>query len=317
MSTSSTPGRHRWRSPTEAVLNGVELRRSSPVSSIVTSEDGHELHTATGPVHTRFLVNAAGLHADELHRLLGHDSFTVTPRRGELIVFDKLSRRLLRRTILPVPTPSTKGVLVAPTVFGNVMLGPTADDIHDKAATGCTREGLDRLLAQGRRVLPALMEEEVTAVYAGLRSATEHRDYVIELHADQRYLCLGGIRSTGLTASMAIAEETAELLVTAGLSLEPKDHDKLAAVRLTSLGEATPRPYERGGTIVCHCERVTAEEITVACSGPVAAVDLDGVRRRTRALTGRCQGFYCSAAVLRLASDGSGRSMTDLLALST
>ena len=134
-----------WATPlafaTEAVLNGVDLRRSSPVTAITAGRDGHELHTPAGPLRARFLVNAAGLHADELHRRLGHVSFTVTPRRGELIVFDKLARRLLGRTILPVPTATTKGVLIAPTVFGNVMLGPTADDIEDKSATGSTRAG--------------------------------------------------------------------------------------------------------------------------------------------------------------------------------
>ena len=127
-------------------------------------------------------------------------------------MFDKLARPLLGRTVLPVPTATTKGVLVAPTVFGNVMLGPTADDIEDKRATGSTRDGIARLLAQGRRILPRLLDEEVTAVYAGLRAATEHGDYVIELHPEQRYVCLGGIRSTGLTASMAIAEEALRLL---------------------------------------------------------------------------------------------------------
>ena len=174
--------------------------------AIVPAGDGHVLRVPDGELRARFLVNAAGLRADELHRGLGHDTFTVTPRRGELIVFDKLARPLLGRTVLPVPTATTKGVLVAPTVFGNVMLGPTADDIEDKRATGSTREGIARLLAQGRRILPRLLDEEVTAVYAGLRAATEHGDYVIELHPDQRYVCLGGIRSTGLTASMAIAE---------------------------------------------------------------------------------------------------------------
>ncbi|HEY8093482.1 MAG TPA: FAD-dependent oxidoreductase, partial [Acidimicrobiales bacterium] len=222
-----------WATPlafaTEAVLNGAELRRSSPVTAITAGHDDHQLHTPGGPLRARFLVNAAGLHADELHRRLGHDSFTVTPRRGELIVFDKLARGLLHRTILPVPTATTKGVLIAPTVFGNVMLGPTADDIEDKSATGSTRGGIDRLLAQGRRILPALIDEEVTAVYAGLRSATEHGDYVIELHADQRYVCLGGIRSTGLTASMAVAEEAARLLADAGLVLEPRPSDELIA----------------------------------------------------------------------------------------
>ena len=306
-----------WSTPlafaVEAVRNGVTLLRDTPVVGIAPGDEVHELTTPSGELRSRFVVNAAGLHADDVHRMLGHDSFTVTPRRGELIVFDKLSRPLLRRTILPVPTATTKGVLVAPTVFGNVMLGPTADDIDDKMATGSTRAGIDRLLAQGRRILPALADEEVTAVYAGLRAATEHQDYVIEPHAGQRYVGLGGIRSTGLTASMAIAEEALALLRGAGLEARPKPLDDLIGVHLTGLGETSVRPYQQGGQIVCHCERVTAEEILSACSGPVPARDLDGVRRRTRALAGRCQGFYCSATVVRMASEATHRSIDDLL----
>jgi glycerol-3-phosphate dehydrogenase len=299
----------------EAVSNGVELRRNAPVLAIEVGDEGHTLHLPDGGLRARFVVNAAGLRADELHRALGHDTFTVTPRRGELIVFDKLARMLLGRTVLPVPTATTKGVLVAPTVFGNVMLGPTADDIDDKAATGSTRDGIDRLLGQGRRILPRLLDEEVTAVYAGLRAATEHSDYMIEVHPDQRYVCLGGIRSTGLTASMAIAEEALGLLATAGLRCEPKDPAGLVAVTMPNLGEALPRPYQAGGPIVCHCERVTGDEIAAACAGVVPALDVDGVRRRTRALTGRCQGFYCSAAVLGLVATGTGRPPAELVAL--
>jgi glycerol-3-phosphate dehydrogenase len=112
-------------------------------------------------------------------------------------VFDKLARPLVGRTVLPVPTATTKGVLVAPTVFGNVMLGPTADDIEDKGATGSTQDGIARLLAQGRRIMPRLLDEEVTAVYAGLRAATEHGDYVIELHPAQRYVCLAASARPG------------------------------------------------------------------------------------------------------------------------
>jgi glycerol-3-phosphate dehydrogenase len=206
-------------------------------------------------------------------------------------------------------------VLIAPTVFGNVMLGPTADDIADRGATGTTDDGIARLLAHGRRIMPRLLEEEVTAVYAGLRAATEHGDYVIELHAEQRYLCLGGIRSTGLTASMAIAEEALRLLASAGLGCKVKDAEDLQTVRMPNLGEAFPRAYQAGGPIVCHCERVTSDEVTAACAGPLPALDLDGVRRRTRAVTGRCQGFACSAAVVGLASAATGRSPAQLVEL--
>jgi glycerol-3-phosphate dehydrogenase len=264
-------------------------------------------------VSARYVVNAAGLHGDTLHRLFGFDGFTVRPRRGELIVFDKLARGLLARTLLPVPTAHTKGVLVAPTVFGNVMLGPTADDIDDKGATGSTRAGLDGLLEKGRRILPALLDEEVTAVYAGLRAATEHSDYQLSAHVDARYVCLGGIRSTGLTASMALAEETMSLLESIGLDAAAKD--TVTRATLTALGEAGPRPFLSGGTVLCHCERVTAEEIDAAVRAVVPARDLDGLRRRTRAIAGRCQGFYCSAEVCARAAAASKRPMSEWMGL--
>jgi glycerol-3-phosphate dehydrogenase len=304
-----------WTTPlayaTEAVANGCELITGFRATSALRSNEGITELTAADrrTVRARFVVNAAGLYGDELHRAMGFDGFTVRPRRGELIVFDKLARSLIHRTLLPVPTAHTKGVLVAPTVFGNVMLGPTADDIDDKGATGSTREGLDGLLAKGRRILPALLDEEVTAVYAGLRAATEHSDYQLSAHVDAGYVCLGGIRSTGLTASMALAEEALALLTGIGLTATTRSVDELRPVRLTSLGEADTRPYQSGGSTVCHCERVTAEEIVSAVTALVPAHDLDGLRRRTRAVAGRCQGFYCAAEVCALAASADGRSM--------
>jgi glycerol-3-phosphate dehydrogenase len=300
-----------WSTPLafahDALANGATIRCSTPVTGADVGSEMTTLSTPTGPVATRYVVNAAGLHGDDLHRTFGFDGFTIRPRRGELIVFDKLARPLVRRTILPVPTALTKGVLVAPTVFGNVVLGPTAEDLDDRTATGSTRHGLDALLAIGRRIVPALADEEVTAVYAGLRAATEHTDYVLNHDAVTRYVCLGGIRSTGLTSSMALAEEALDRLGRCGLLAHPKDPGQLASGHVANLGEASRRPFETGGIITCHCERVTDVEINAACSGPLPAVDLDGVRRRTRALTGRCQGFYCTAEVVRIASGASAR----------
>lgn len=303
-----------WSTPlafaTEAVANGCELVTGFRVAAAEVGQETTLLTAADGrTVTARFVVNAAGLHGDELHRLLGFDGFTVRPRRGELIVFDKFARGLLQRTLLPVPTAHSKGVLVAPTVFGNVMLGPTADDTDDKEATGSTRAGIDGLLAKGRRILPALLQEEVTAVYAGLRAATEHGDYRLSAHADARYVCVGGIRSTGLTASLALAEEALAML--AGVGLEATTRDEVRRVQLTSLGEAGPRPYQSGRPTVCHCERVTADEIRAAVTALVPATDLDGLRRRTRALAGRCQGFSCAAEVCALAAATDGRDMAD------
>jgi glycerol-3-phosphate dehydrogenase len=305
---------------TEAVANGVELRLDTRVERVRPAPGAHELATGAGPVHTRWLVNAAGLHADELDRQLGHGGFTVTPRRGQLIVFDKLARPLLGHILLPVPTPTTKGVLVAPTVFGNLLLGPTAEDLDDKADTATTAGGLAGLLARGGRILPGLLDEEVTAAYAGLRAATEHADYQLAVHRGQRYACVGGIRSTGLTASLGIAEHVVGELGRAGLPLHRKE--RVERVRLPNLGEAFPRPYRSPaavaadpdhGRIVCHCERVTRGELLAATCSRIPPRDLDGLRRRTRALLGRCQGFYCTAAVASLFAEATGRTMAEVL----
>ncbi|WP_019072636.1 FAD-dependent oxidoreductase [Streptomyces hokutonensis] len=297
---------------TQAVRHGVDLHLNSRVEQASRQDGGHVLTTTRGTLRARYLVNAAGLHADTLDRLLGHHDFTVTPRRGQLIVFDKLARDLLRHILLPVPTALGKGVLVTPTVYGNLLLGPTAEDLDDKRATGSTAEGLALLREKGARVLPALLDEEITTVYAGLRAATEYDDYRITAHPGQAYVTVGGIRSTGLTASLAIAAHVTALLADTGLDLGPAVD--LEPVRMPNLGEAFPRPYQRAeliaadpeyGTIVCHCERVTRGEIRDALASTVPPLGLDGLRRRTRARAGRCQGFYCGAAVREL-FEGAG-----------
>jgi glycerol-3-phosphate dehydrogenase len=289
---------------TEAVLAGCELRLNARVTQVERLQGGgFRLETGGGSVTTRFLVNAGGLRADEIHRQLGYDGLTITPRRGELIVFDKLARPLVEHIILAVPTGTTKGVLVAPTVFGNVLLGPTAEDIADKDDTSSTARGLAYLESEGRRILPTLAAYEISAVYAGLRAASDQPDYRISVEPEG-YACVAGIRSTGLTASMAIAEHVRDGLEDAGLVLGRR-HD-VPAFRMPNIGESGSRPFAQAqriaedpeyGRIACFCERVTRGEIRDALTSTVPALDLDGLRRRTRALMGRCQGFFCGAEV--------------------
>ncbi|MFV0131293.1 FAD-dependent oxidoreductase [Streptomyces sp. HMX112] len=296
---------------TQAVRAGVDLHLNCRVEAVTGS---HELATGRGVLRTRYLVNAAGLYADELDRRLGHEDFTVTPRRGQLIVFDAFARGLVRHILLPVPTALGKGVLISPTVHGKVMLGPTAEDLDpgDRTATESTAEGIAYLLERGRRILPELLAEEVTAVYAGLRAATGHDDYRITCRPGQRYVTVGGIRSTGLTASMAIAARVTGLLADAGLELGAPA--ELPAVTMPNLGEAFDRPYRSAeliaadpeyGVVVCHCERVTRGEIRDALASTVPPASLDGLRRRTRARAGRCQGYSCGAAVRALFEGGA------------
>ena len=308
---------------TQAVLNGASLRLNFPVRRIGPAPDGgHLLEGPGGRLACRYLVNAAGLYSDEIDRLLGHQDFTVTPRRGELIVFDKFARPLVNHILLPVPTAITKGVLVSPTVYGNVLLGPTAEDLPDKTNTATSANGLQALWRQGQAILPALAGEEVTATYAGLRAATEHSDFQICLHAAQRYVCAGGIRSTGLSASLGIAEHVTGLLGEAGLPLRAKEN--FLPVHMPNIGEAAQRPYQSAdmiaadpayGQIVCHCERVTLGEIRAALASPIPAQTVDGLRRRTRALQGRCQGFNCHGAVVALLAQATGQDPRRLTGL--
>ncbi len=300
---------------TDAVRRGAVLLCGHRVEGVRLPEQPTEptvLVTERREIAARWVVNAAGLGADHLDGMFGHDRFTVTPRRGELLVFDKLARPLVPTIVLPVPSSRGKGVLLSPTVYGNVMLGPTSEDLRDRTATGTSERGLEFLLEKGRQLMPALLEEEVTATYAGLRAAIDADDYLIDLDADRRYLLVGGIRSTGLTAGMAIAEHVVDLLGGSDLDLAVRD-DLPEPPRMPNLGEAGPRPYQDAeriaadpayGRIVCFCERVTAGEVRDACSSTIPPADLDGLRRRTRAMNGRCQGFYCGAHVRTLLADG-------------
>jgi glycerol-3-phosphate dehydrogenase len=289
---------------TDAVRRGATLLRGHAVRSVALRGDHTELGLDDGrTVRARWVVNAAGLGADQIDRLFGHDRFTVTPRRGELLVFDKQARPLAPKIVLPVPSSLGKGVLISPTVYGNVMLGPTAEDLHDRTDTSTSEAGFAFLLGKGGALMPQLLLEEVTACYAGLRAAVDHEDYLVEATPERRYLLVAGIRSTGLTSGMALAEHVHELLAAAGLDLTERN-DVPPPPAMPNLGEAFIRPYQDAariaqdpayGDIVCFCERVTAGEIRDAFDSTIPPVAIDGLRRRTRARNGRCQGFFCGA----------------------
>lgn len=312
---------------TDAVRRGVDLHRGARVLDVTSTVGFGEagaaggrttLRTGTGDINARWVINAAGLGADHLDRLFGHDRFTVTPRRGELLVFDKLSRPMVPCIVLPVPSSRGKGVLVSPTIYGNVMLGPTSEDLEDREATGTSEAGFEFLLTRGRQLIPSLLDDEVTAAYAGLRAAIDHDDYLVELDQARRYLLVGGIRSTGLTAAMAIGEHIMAMLESTDLDLSGRV-DVPAPPRMPNIGEAGLRPYQDGdkiaadpayGRVVCFCERVTAGEIRDTFGSPIPPTDLDGLRRRTRVMNGRCQGFYCGAHTRALLEAG-GSGPTD------
>jgi glycerol-3-phosphate dehydrogenase len=293
-------------------VTGIDMHTASgPSSTPVTT-----LHTDAGDIRARWVINAAGLGCDHIDALYGYQRFTVTPRRGELLVFDKLARPLVNKIVLSVPSTLGKGVLISPTIYGNVMLGPTAEDLTDRTATGTSEAGFQFLFSKGQKRMPRLLQEEVTASYAGLRAAINSGDYLIDADTDRRYLLVGGIRSTGLTSAMAIAEHVLGILADAGLPLIPRSVLP-EPPQMPNIGEAFTRPYQDDaaiqadpayGTIVCFCERVTAGEIRDAFASPIPPAGAEGLRRRTRVLNGRCQGFFCGAEVDYLLR---GRDHTD------
>lgn len=270
--------------------------------------DGELWHveTSRGLFTARTVINCAGLFGDEVERLLMGDAhFSIHPRKGQFVVFEKSAAALLRTIILPVPNDRTKGVVLCRTAFGNVLVGPTAEEQDDRLRATTEEATLRDLLAKAAQMLPALADCPVTATYAGLRPASDQKQYRIRTEADRHWITLGGIRSTGLTASLGLAAHAWSLyqVMQAGqTTLNTVENPPVIPVR--NIAEQGPRDWSMPGNggIVCHCELVTAREIEEALSGPMPAGDYGGLRRRTRCGMGRCQGFNCQAHVAAISA---------------
>ncbi len=303
-----------WSAPlaylTQALENGGQLLCNAGV--IKGEFDGSHwlLETERGTVKARYVINSAGLYGDILDRnVLGASDFTIKPRKGQFVVFDKASHELIRSIILPVPTKRTKGIVLFPTIFGNMMVGPTAEEQEGRDDASVDETILHELHAQAVAHLPALKNIPVTATYAGIRPATERPEYRVTQDAERNWITLGGIRSTGLTAALGIANHVHSLLQEQGASFTSVQNPIIP--KMPNLAEHLPRDYQQPGygEIVCHCEMVTQREITAALESKAPAGNLAGLKRRTRVTMGRCQGFYCSA---RLAELTKGRFDEDL-----
>lgn len=304
-----------WSAPhaylLQALANGAELRRSCEVLSGELDGDLWRLDTTCGPVAARLVVNAAGLFGDVVdERLTGETDFTIRPRKGQFVVFDKSAATLARHILLPVPTEITKGVVVCRTAWGNLLVGPTAEEQKDRAVAPLAREALEALLARAREILPAIAAHEVTATYAGLRPATERKEYRVRADAARRLVTVGGIRSTGLSAALGIARHVHRLVEEIGGPTQRLADPAWPQVR--NISEAAQRDWRAPGNggIVCHCELVTRREVEEALTGPLAARSLAGLKRRTRVTMGRCQGFYCGAELARLTRGRLAEPMT-------
>ncbi len=248
-------------------------------------------------------VNCAGLHGDTVERAcLGASHFEVRPRAGQFVVFDKAAARHVGAILLPVPNKITKGVVLTRTAFGNVLVGPTAEEQTDRERARTTRKGLRALVAEAERLVPALAGIPVTATYAGLRPGSDDKGYRMRHEPDLGWLTVGGIRSTGMTSSLGLAEHVVQLLL-GELAETPVDDTPLSHPIVLSEHEHRDWRTPGYGEIVCHCEMVTRREIEAALDGPLPARSLAGVRRRTRCGLGRCQGFNCAGRLAEL-TDG-------------
>ncbi len=288
----------------QAKAHHAEISFSTEVVSGTFDGETWALQTTQGERRARTVINCAGLYGDRLDaRLLGAASFEIRPRKGQFVVFDKAAAKLLKTIILPVPSDRTKGVVLTRTAFGNVLVGPTAEEQDDRERATVEEETLRALLAKAVEMVPALANVDVTAVYAGLRPATEEKPYRISVHPDRNWITVGGIRSTGLTASLGIARHVYGLYEGLG-----NRHAAIAdpvTPRVPNLAEHLPRDWQSSGygEIVCHCEMVTRREIERALAEPLPAGDFGGLRRRTRCGMGRCQGFYCNAELAALTAN--------------
>jgi glycerol-3-phosphate dehydrogenase len=288
-----------------AVMNGSEVFLGAGVERIDVLAEGLKVLLENGQeIETRYVVNAAGLWADEIARMISDTSFTLTPRKGQFILTEEAVP--VSQIILPVPTKKSKGILFAPVVFGGYLLGPTAEDQEDKWDRSTTVDGMEAVLSGCEKLIPEVRGYESVRQFAGVRAVCSEGDFVIRPSAvNQRMVHAAGIRSTGVSASPGIAELVAEQLVIAGLELVEKAEYKREIPEL--FGEENE---QETGEIVCLCRSISRGEIMNALCRPIAVYTVDAVKRRTGAVLGECQGNCCIPKILDLIEEKTGRKET-------
>ena len=297
-----------------AASNGVTFRFDSEVTGIEKIDGGWRVQTARGDLEARVVVNAAGVFSGKLHNMVSDDPMTIIPRRGDYFLLDRTTGGFVSRTIFQLPGKFGKGVLVAPTVHGNTIVGPTAFDVEDPDATATTRAGLDDIRTKSGRAVKNLPLRQTITSFAGLRAHEPRHDFFIGEIAPGFVDC-AAIESPGLSSAPAIGVMVADI-VTGILDLQPNpgfngkrkgilDPRELGMEEYNALIKENPA-Y---GTVICRCETVTEGEILDAIRRIPGARSIDGVKRRTRAGMGRCQGGFCSPRVLEILSRELGVPM--------
>ena len=302
-----------------ANANGVDFRFNTKVTGFTRGENCWTVHTEQGDFQTSYVVNAAGVYADVLHNMVSPRKLHITPRRGDYCLLDRQVGGFVSHTVFQLPGKLGKGVLVSPTVHGNIIVGPTAIDIEDRDGTNTTAAGLEELIAKAGISVDNLPIRQTITSFAGLRAHEDHHEFVIgEAEDAPGFVDCAGIESPGLTSAPAIGLTVAELLRE---KLGLREKEDFIATRKGLLDpksltwdayQALIRENPAYGQIICRCEQVTEGEIIDAIRRPLGAKSLDGVKRRTRAGMGRCQAGFCSPRVMEILARELGVSQAEI-----
>ena len=298
-----------------AMDNGVALKLNFEIVKIEKKDGIFEITSAGGEtVQAKYLCNCAGCHSDKVSRLAGDDSFTIIPRGGEYLLLDKTEGCRVSHTIFQCPSMEGKGILVSPTVDGNLLAGPTAGVVEDAEAREITQRGIDTVTRLAAKSVPSVNFRSVITSFTGVRSSEKNGDFIIGFSEKvENLMQVAAIDSPGLTACVAIAEYVAALLEQGGLALQkneafnPNREDMHAFRNMTDEQKnAYIQEHPEFGKIVCRCETVSEGEILQALRANPPARDLDSVKRRTRSGMGRCQGGFCGPYVMKLIAQERG-----------
>lgn len=289
-----------------AMDNGAELHRNFNVTQIEKTPNGYEIFSDDKSVLSKIIINAAGMYADKIAEMAGDNSFKITPRRGEYILLDKECGILVHHTIFRTPSEMGKGILITPTVDGNLLTGPTATDITDRDDKKTTAEGFSKIIKEARENVVNVPFNKTITSFCGLRAVGDTGDFII--NAKGNFINVAGIESPGLSASPAIALYVKEML-SEMIELNKKENynpkrKPAHAFREASISQKNEiiSKDKAFGRIICRCEGITEGEIIEAIRTNPKPRDLDGVKRRTRAQMGRCQGGFCTPYIIELLS---------------
>ena len=300
-----------------AIDNGAELIRKFKVASIKKDDDFTVTSEKGESVTAKFVVNCAGAYSDKIAAMIGDESFKIIPRAGEYMLLDKTAGSLVSHTIFQVPSKEGKGILVSPTVDGNLLTGPTAGVVDSPLTTETTPEGLNMVERLSKKSVPSVNFRQVITSFSGVRSSEKNGDFIIKISDKaENFLNIAAIDSPGLTCSVSIADYAVEILKENGLVLngkadfnpnrpDPHAFRKMSDEQKDDFIKQNPA-Y---GRIVCRCEGVSEGEIRAAVTTNPKALDIDSVKRRTRSGMGRCQGGFCMPYVMKIISEETGIPM--------